>query len=95
MPDNFFDYLNGENKPEKPKTTEQKPIPESKEEVLSTVAQDESIVGPWETKLIIYCEKGAKDLVEELRSRNGVLAVFVHKRENAPAVDKKTPPLNK
>ena len=68
MADNFFDYLYGADSAKKPVQGE-------------NIAQDESIVPPWTHKFTIYCSNPSKSFLEELKTRDGVVAVYVKEKD--------------
>lgn len=92
--DNFYAFMNGE-KPQTEDANGDKPIPESKEETAQAVAQDEALVDPWTHRVTIYCNKPTKEFFEELKGRDGVVALFVKEKTDKPEVSENTPPDNK
>lgn len=79
MANGFFDYLYGAAKSKAAETNspEEKPV------------GDEAIVRPWTHKVTIYCANPSETFVEELQSKDGVVAVYI-KEKTEPA--KEIPP---
>lgn len=92
--ENFYAFMDAEN-PKKTETGNDKPFPESKEELAQAVAQDEALVAPWTHRVTIYCDKPSKEFFEELKGRNGVVAVFVKEKDGKSEMPESTPPDNK
>lgn len=92
MANNFFDFLYGVNKRET-KTDQTKTAEKSVQD--ESVAQDEAIGSPWTHKFTIYCSNPSKSFLEELKAKDGVVAVFMKEKETTPAPTEANPPDNK
>ena len=77
MPKNFYDYLFAANQK-----------PESSQE---SFVQDEAI-GEWTHKFVVYCKNPKKEFEEELKSKDGVVAVFMKAKESKTAPAETNPP---
>lgn len=89
MADNFFNYLYGVNKKEA--QTEQ-PNAAEKSVQDESIAQDEAIGKPWTHKFIVYCSKPSESFLEELKAKDGVIAVYMKEKTST---DTTPPPDNK
>ena len=97
MGESFYDYLYGANKKsEEPgkATMDSDPKSEAKEPVSETVAMDEGI-SEWTHKFVIYCTNPTKEFEEELKSKDGVVAVFMKEKEAKPSLEETNSPNNK
>lgn len=96
MSNNFFDYMFSANqKPEKNVADAAPTKEETKtEQPIEAVAMDEGI-GEWTHKFVVYCKNPKKEFEEELKSKDGVVAVFMKEKETAPAPTEANPPDNK
>lgn len=88
MASNFFDFLYEANKDRK--AEQQTEVPASQEAVV----QDEAI-GPWTHKFTIYCSNPSKSFLEELKAKDGVVAVYMKEKSANPASEESAPPDNK
>ena len=89
MADNYFNYLYGVNnkeaKSENPNVTEKSILDES-------VVRDEAIGTPWTHKFTFYCSNPSKSFIEELKAKDGVVAVYMKEKTNTnttPSSDNK------
>lgn len=74
---NFFDFLYGVNK-KAAKVEEPKPI--EKPVQNESIAQDEAIGSPWTHKFTVYCSNPSKSFLEELKAKDGVVAVYMKEK---------------
>ena len=84
MGDGFYDYLLRKNQEEmvvKPNTS-------------PSVVEDEAIGTPWTHKFTVYCANPSESFLEELKSKDGVVAVYVKEKENTSPSDKESAPSN-
>ena len=88
MADNFFDYLYGVNKKQ---TNADETKPPEKAAQDETVVQDEAIGTPWTHKFTVYCSNPSETFLEELKAKDGVVAVYMKEKSEKPA-DADTPP---
>ena len=97
MADNFFDYMYGINKKvEKDAVDAAKPQVEpqpepTKEATPEKPAMDEGI-GEWTHKYVVYCKDPRAEFEEELKAKDGVVAVFVKEKESKPSPSEVNPP---
>ena len=96
MADNFFDYMYGVNKKQEKTTEDSAPISEGNrvEQPVESVAQDEAI-GEWTHKFVVYCKDPKKEFEEELKSKDGVVAVFMKEKESKSIPAEENPPNEK
>ena len=89
MADNFFAYMYGANKKDEvpPDKAAEKPVGDE------TVVQDEAI-GPWTHKYTVYCSNPSETFIEELKAKDGVVAVYMKEKEEKPVSAENTPPNN-
>lgn len=94
MENSFYDYMFGVNKKSKEleKTTmDSDPKSKAKEHISESVAMDEGI-GEWTHKFVIYCKNPTKEFEEELKSKDGVVAVFMKEKESKSSPEEANPP---
>ena len=97
MGESFYDYMYGVNKKsEEPgkATMDSDPKSETKESISETVAMDEGI-GEWTHKFVIYSKNPTKEFEEELKSKDGVVAVFMKEKEAKPYPEETNSPNDK
>lgn len=85
MGDGFYDYLLRKNQEEMVVKTNASP----------SVVEDEAIGTPWTHKFTVYCANPSKTFLEELKSKDGVVAVYMKEKETTSASDKEASPSNK
>lgn len=91
MAGNFFDYLYGVNKKDENATESRQ------EESIVTdeaVVQDELIGSPWTHRFTIYCSNPSKTFLEELKAKDGVVAVYMKEKSEKPTMQDDNPPNN-
>lgn len=90
MSDNFYAYMFGANG--NPDTENAETSPSQTEPQDAQVAQDEAIGSPWTHRYTIYCANPSKTFLEELKAKDGVVAVYVKEKETKPeTADTETP----
>ena len=91
MSGNFFDFMYGVNKKDEPKAE----VPAEKPVTDEAVAQDEAIGTPWTHKFTVYCANPSESFMEELKAKDGVVAVYVKEKTEKPAAVEDTSPDDK
>lgn len=97
MSGSFYDYMYGINKKSEESgkaTMDSDPKSEAKEPISETVAMDEGI-GEWTHKYVVYCKNPSKEFEEEIKSKDGVVAVFMKEKESKSSPEETNPPNDK
>lgn len=92
MADSFYEYMFGSKKSEEKAVTDEK-VAEPRVESPDAVTMDEAI-GPWTHKFVVYCNNPSKEFEEELKSKDGVVAVYMKEKENKTSPEETNPPNN-
>ena len=92
MAENFFDFLYGVNKKE---AKAEAPKPTEKTMQDESIAQDEAIGSPWTHKFTVYCSSPSETFLEELKAKDGVVAVYMKEKSEKPADADTLPPDDK
>ena len=92
MADNYFDFLYGtNNKAEADKPVKDEKPTEKVDNNKETVVQDEAIGSPWTHRFTVYCKDPASNFLEELKAKDGVVAVYVKEKETSKPQETEEP----
>lgn len=96
MANNFFDYMFSANQKSEKNVADAAPTKEETktEQPIEAVAMDEGI-GEWTHKFVVYCKDPKKEFEEELKSKDGVVAVFMKEKESKSTPAEENPPNEK
>lgn len=84
MTDNFYAYMYGQDGNSEKSVRDEKPA--------DTVVMDEGI-GEWTHKYVVYCKNPSREFEEEIKSKDGVVAVFMKEKESSPVPAEANPPV--
>lgn len=91
---NYYEYMFGANKPAEKQVEDTAATSQVEPKEGETVVMDEAI-GPWTHKFVVYCKNPKKEFEEELKAKDGVVAVFVKEKESVATPAEANPPNNK
>ena len=86
MPQGFYDYMYGANAKNAEAAAPRKKVVQE-----DAVVQDEAIGSPWTHRFTVYCSNPSTTFLEELKAKDGVVAVYVKEKAEKSAPED-TPP---
>ena len=97
MGNSFYDFMYGVNRKsdESEKAAlDSAPEAATKQPTPETIVMDEGI-GEWTHKFVVYCKNPSEKFEEELKLKDGVVAVFMKEKESKPSPEETNPPNEK
>lgn len=96
MTGNFFDYMYSTDQENEKLVADSAAIVDDVEsdQKPETVAMDENI-GEWTHKFVIYCKNPRREFEDEIKAKNGVVAVFKKTKKTSAVLPEYNPSSNR